>query len=232
MKKIILSLFLYCALGGQSDKWTETLIYNAYFGGIYVAEGQLKIDVQNTGGDSVIHILFQAKTISVADYIFPINDKINIDVNSKTWTPKSIKKVIREGEYQHDSFTQLFPEKNIFIYKNDTISYVPPVYDPYSLIYQFRKKTLISGNNFQFNTIDGGKITLLQFDVSPAEKIRIPMGEYNTVKVMPMRTDGKSFKNAGQLTIWYSTESINKIPVKINIKLKFGSLKLELARII
>ena len=142
MKKIILSLFLYCALGGQSDKWTETLIYNAYFGGIYVAEGQLKIDVQNTGVDSVIHILFQAKTISVADYIFPINDKINIDVNSKTWTPKSIKKVIREGEYQHDSFTQLFPEKNIFIYKNDTISYVPPVYDPYSLIYQFRKKNI------------------------------------------------------------------------------------------
>ena len=115
MKKIILSLFLYCALGGQSDKWTETLIYNAYFGGIYVAESQLKIDVQNTGGDSVIHILFQAKTKSVADYIFPINDKISIDVNSKRWTPKSIKKVIREGEYQHDSFTQLFPEKNIIL---------------------------------------------------------------------------------------------------------------------
>ncbi|GIT31963.1 MAG: hypothetical protein Ct9H300mP2_0420 [Candidatus Neomarinimicrobiota bacterium] len=42
MKKIILSLFLYCALGGQSDKWTETLIYNAYFGGIYVAERPIK----------------------------------------------------------------------------------------------------------------------------------------------------------------------------------------------
>ncbi|GIT31964.1 MAG: hypothetical protein Ct9H300mP2_0430 [Candidatus Neomarinimicrobiota bacterium] len=111
-------------------------------GGYMLQKGQLKIDVQNTGGDSVIHILFQAKTKSVADYIFPINDKISIDVNSKRWTPKSIKKVIREGEYQHDSFTQLFPEKNIIIYKKDTISYVPPVYDPYSLIYLFKKKNI------------------------------------------------------------------------------------------
>ena len=228
MKKIILSLFIYCTVGGESDKWTETLIYNAYFGGIYVGESQLKINEQNTDGDSIINILFQAKTISMADYIFPINDKINIDVNSKTWTPISIKKVIREGNYQHESFTQLFPEKNILIFNNDTISYVPHVYDPYSLIYLFRKKTLISGNNFQFNTIDGRKITLLQFDVSSIEKIRIPMGEYNTIKIMPTRTDGKSFKNAGQLTIWYSIESINKIPIKIDIKLKFGSLKLEL----
>ena len=232
MKIISLPLLFYCVLVGQTNHWNESLIYNAYFGGIHIAEGQLKISEPEVSDEKpVIQILFQAKTISTANFIFPINDKINIDINPKTWTPISIKKVIREGKYKHDSFTQFFPEKNIFIYKNDTISYVPPVHDPYSLIYLFRRKKLTPGNNFQFNTIDGKKITPLQFDISTIETIRIPTGEFKTIKVNPRRTDGKPFKNAGQLTIWYSIKNNDKIPVKINIKLKFGSLNLELQTI-
>ena len=148
MKIISLPLLFYCVLAGQTNHWNESLIYNAYFGGIHIAEGQLKISEPEVSDEKpVIQILFQAKTISTANFIFPINDKINIDINPKTWTPISIKKVIREGKYKHDSFTQFFPEKNIFIYKNDTISYVPPVHDPYSLIYLFRRKKLTPGMN-------------------------------------------------------------------------------------
>jgi hypothetical protein len=231
MREISIPLLFYCVLFGQTDRWTESLNYHAYFSGIHVAEAELKISEQQIGGkSSVIHILYQAKTISVTDYIFPINDKINIEVDSKTWTPISVKKVVREGKYKHDSFTQFLPEENIFIYKKDTISYAHPVHDPYSLIYLFRKKTLSPGNKFQLNTIDGRKITQLQFDVSSIETIRVPAGEFDALKVTPKRTDGKPFKNAGQLTIWYSTE-IDKLPVKISIKLKFGSLNLELANV-
>jgi hypothetical protein len=40
--------------------------------------------------------------------------------------------------------------------------------------------------------------------------------------------DGSSFKNAGKITMWISEKE--KLPLLINLKMKFGSLNLELSK--
>ena len=41
--------------------------------------------------------------------------------------------------------------------------------------------------------------------------------------------NGEPFKNAGKITMWISDGE--KLPIIINLKMKFGSLNLELAKI-
>ena len=41
--------------------------------------------------------------------------------------------------------------------------------------------------------------------------------------------NGEQFKNAGKITIWISDK--DKLPIIINLKMKFGSLNLELEKV-
>ena len=101
--------------------------------------------------------------------------------------------------------------------------------NPYSLIYYFRNKTLNSSDSYDIKIVDNKKITPLIFKIGNKEKISSSVGDYYANKVWPKRTDRNEFKNAGKMMIWYSENE--GIPIKVNLKLKFGSLNLDLVKI-
>ena len=119
-------------------------------------------------------------------------------------------------------------DEKIFIYKSDTIYYDDKVVNPYSLIYYFRIKDLDSAKNHELQIVDNKKIIPLKFFVDNREKIKTSLGSYFANKIWPQKMDGSSFKNAGKITIWISEKE--KLPLLINLKMKFGSLNLELSK--
>ena len=230
MKIITIYIIILSFLYSKDDDWDETLMYSAYFSGIHVANATLKskrtITLEN---QDILNIEFKAHSRSTVKYIFPINDIISIDVDKESWQPIRVEKKLREGNYIHNSIAEFFLEKKLFIFNNDTIPFSDPIMNPYSLIYFFRTKTLKPDTSFQISVVDNKKIIPLKFNVEKHEKINMPIGNFFANKVWPERKDGKSFKNAGKMTIWYSENE--KIPLMINLKLKFGSLNLELVEI-
>ena len=60
-------------------------------------------------------------------------------------------------------------------------------------------------------------------------KIKTVLGKFYANKISPKKMNGKPFKNAGKITMWISDR--DKLPIIINLKMKFGSLNLELAKI-
>ena len=60
------------------------------------------------------------------------------------------------------------------------------------------------------------------------KEISVPSGKFICDRITPIPIIGESFKNDGQISIWFSKETRNKIPIKIRLKLKFGSLVMEL----
>ena len=165
--------------------------------------------------------------IGCGDYA--INDIISIDVKTENWEPIRVEKKLREGNYIHNSVAEFNHHERKFIFKKDTIAFLENVINPYSLIYFFRTKTLTPDTSYQINIVDNKKIIPLSFQVEHLEKIKTAKGDFFANKIWPQRNDGRPFKNAGKITIWYSEEE--KIPVMINLKLKFGSLNLELVEI-
>tara|TARA_B100000965_G_C19559462_1_gene743804 strand:- start:935 stop:1627 length:693 start_codon:yes stop_codon:yes gene_type:complete len=229
MKLIFILIFLLEITYSKNSGWDEVLSYNAYFGGAYVANATLSSKYFHDNNIDKIMIEFKASSRSVMKYIFPINDKITIEADAKSLEPLKVEKHIREGKYSHNSISTFYKDKKLFTFNKDTISYTESLMNPYSLIYYFRNKTLNPTNNYDIKIVDNKKITPLNFKIGAKEKVSLKLGDYYTNKVWPERTDGNEFKNAGKMTIWYSENE--GIPVKINLKLKFGSLNLDLEKI-
>ena len=230
MRLITIYILIISFLYSNNEDWDEVLNYSAYFSGIHVANATLKSKQKiNLVNQEILHIEFQAKSRSSMKYIFPINDIISIDVETENWEPIRVEKILHEGNYRHNSIAKFNLNKRKFIFKKDTIAFLEKVMNPYSLIYFFRTKTLTPDTSFQINIVDNKKIIPLSFQVEHLEKIKTAKGDFFANKIWPQRNDGRPFKNAGKMTIWYSENE--KIPVMINLKLKFGSLNLELVEI-
>ena len=234
MKYLILILIYYFNQSiYANEEFNNHFIYDAYFTGIKIGEANLKTNsLILANNDSIIKILFTAKTNLSLNYIFPVNDKIIIHSNIDIWTPLLIKQEIKEGKYRNNSKTVIYARDSIYVYKKDTIKYIPPIYDPYSLIFLLRKK--LKEPIFlekRFNVLNNGKIVPLNFSISKKERIKVSKGYFNSLKVLPRKADGKLFKNEGSMTIWYSNNE-ERIPIKISIKLKYGALVLSLKELV
>ena len=66
--------------------------------------------------------------------------------------------------------------------------------------------------------------------VDGKETVNTPAGEYYCKIVRPFREGKSLLKNSGDMVIWF-TDDGQRIPVQIQIKLKFGSMLLQLKSI-
>ena len=104
----ILFLLIFSAIFANDLSWDEKLLYSASFGGVDVATATLKSKkIKNIKNQDILRIEFKAKSRPSLKYIFPINDKIIIDVNLNTWQPLKVEKKIREGSYKQNSLSTL-----------------------------------------------------------------------------------------------------------------------------
>ena len=225
--RIIFRILVISTICFGGKEWDEVLEYTASFGGVEVANASLSSKrFMSFKNKNILKIQFIAKSKPSLNFIFPINDKIIIDVDLNTWEPIRVQKKIRQGKYKQSSLATFNNDDKIFIYKNDTIYYKNEILNPYSLIYFFRTKNLIASNSYEIQVVDNKKVVPLRFFVDKLKKIKTSTGSYFANKIWPEKIDGSPFKNAGKITIWISEKE--KLPLIINLKMKFGSLNLEL----
>ena len=226
----ILFFLIFSVIFAKGQSWDEILLYNASFGSVNVATATLKSKkFKNIQNQDVLRIEFKAKSEPSLKYIFPINDKIIIDVDLNTWQPLKVSKKIREGSYKQNSLSTYDHKNKIFFYNGDSISYDGEIFNPYSLIYYFRTIDFFSDANYEIQVADNKKITSLKFFGDKKVKTKTVLGKFYANKIWPKKMNGDPFKNAGKITMWISDKE--KLPIIINLKMKFGSLNLELAKI-
>ena len=226
----ILFLLIFSAIFANDLSWDEKLLYSASFGGVDVATATLKSKkIKNIENQDILRIEFKAKSKPSLKYIFPINDKIIVDVDLNTWQPLKVDKNIREGSYKQNSLSIFDHKNNMFIYKKDSISYDGEIFNPYSLIYYFRTLDFSSDENYKIQVVDNKKVTPLKFFTDKKVEVKTAFGKFYANKIWPKKINGEPFKNAGKITIWISDK--DKLPIIINLKMKFGSLNLELEKV-
>jgi hypothetical protein len=206
----------------------EKLQYTARFNVIPAGKATLSIlGVEEVNGIPAYHVQFNAKTGSLADRIYKIRDQIDtwLDLNNLI-THRQVKS-IREGDYRKQLTSNIFYSDSIAITNNDTIEISRHVRDPYSLFYYLRTIPLKLGDTFEFTAFDRNKLTDFQIKVDEKEIIPVPAGTFTCLVVKPYREGQTLFKNQGDMKIWFSDDA-KKIPVQIQIKLKFGSMLLQL----
>ena len=210
----------------------ETLLYNASFRGIHAANASLKtIKKEVIGIDSVYHIQFIAKSKGPINYIFPIDDEINLWLDIKTFLPVKIHEKISEGRFKRSRKIHFNRKNNFALIDNDTLQIEKNTQSPFSLFYFFRKNSIKEFKNKEVSLIQNNKIVQLNLTIRENEIINVPAGEYTCSIVSPEKKDNKKFKNKAELEVMFSSD-LKKYPVKIRLKLKYGYLVLELDKII
>ena len=97
----ILFLFIFSGIFANDQPWDEKLLYSASFGGVDIATATLSSKkIQNINNQNILRIEFKAKSKPSLKYIFPINDKIIIDVDLDTWQPLKVEKKNKRRELQ------------------------------------------------------------------------------------------------------------------------------------
>lgn len=234
MQRILIILTLLISLNYSQNlpfKVGEHLTYTLRFNIIKMGRGYLSVEsIDTIAGIPSYHVKFQANTSKFADIIFRVRDKIDIWLNKTDLTTLKIDKEINEGNYHKNYYTLIDYANSIAITNKDTIKINGTIRDPYSLLYYFRTIPLNVGQILDFTTFDNKKLTDFQVIIDGKETVKTPAGKFPCIIVKPFREGKTLLKNEGDMKIWFSDDELH-LPVQIQIKLKFGSMLLQLRTI-
>lgn len=234
MQRLLIILTLLFSLNYSQNipfKVGEHLTYTLRFNVIKMGHGSLSVEsIDSISGVQSYHIKFRVKTSKFADKIFRVRDQIDIWINKNDLTTQKINKQINEGKYHRKYHTSIDYNNLIAITNKDTIEINGAVRDPYSLLYYFRTIPLIVGQILDFTTFDNKKLTDFQVIIDGKETVITPAGKFPCIVVKPFRKGKTLLKNEGDMKIWFSDDELH-LPVQIQIKLKFGSMLLQLKTI-
>ena len=228
---IVFFFSLSLAFSSSNMKIGEKLKYSAYFGGVPAAEASLEIiGKEKLNGTSTYQVRFSARSKGIINYLFPINDKIDLWLTEDSLLTVKESLRIREGNYKKSQEMILNHSKNFSVLNSDTLTIPGNTHSPYALFYFFRIKEFSQVELDTLHTTNGKRITDLKVEIERDVKVNVPAGSFTCTKVSPMKLDEKEFKNKSQMSMLFSNDE-NRYPVKIWLTMKYGSLVLELNKI-
>ena len=132
--KLIPFLFLFSFVSGENIPFDvgEILNYDASFSNIKAARGSLKVLEQETvNGVKTYHVQFTAYTKGITDYLFPIDDVIDLWLTEDSLIPVRVMTDIHEGKYHKKRNLDRYHDSGYAIAGNDTIPMQSGTHSPY-----------------------------------------------------------------------------------------------------
>ena len=167
--------------------------------------------------------------VLLLDFFYKIRDDITIYLDSQNLSLVKIIKKIHEGKYIKNHTATFDENLKRIISKNKFVD-TNIAYSPLSIIYSLRNKILNIDDIYNYDIYNLGKIKPITMKVIKTEIIQTSIGEVDTIVVSPISDNKTLIRNNGDMKIWY-TSNKDRIPVKIEIKINYGSIVLKLKSI-
>jgi len=196
--------------------------------------GTAIISMQRSGATE--RLTSTADSAGIANKIFPIHDTFNADIDPHSFCTQQISKHNEEGSKRLDRRIYFdYPraksevdDKDLKTGKEKHAEFdIPPcVSDVVSGFFYARSLPLRVGFSQTFPVNDGGKTTDVKIDVEGGEKIKGPMGEFQTLRLKAVPTAGPMTGKA-EIIVWL-TDDARRVPVQMKSKLGFATLFFQL----
>jgi hypothetical protein len=95
--------------------------------------------------------------------------------------------------------------------------------DIYSSFYFVRYQQLEPGKSLYINVLDSKKLHRIEVRALKKERVKVPAGEFNTIKIEPMVKPVGVFEGKRGAYIWL-TDDERRIPVKAQTRVTVGSV--------
>ena len=202
-----------------------------------------------TAGTAVFHldaapggiekISATADTVGAVNMLFPVVDRFQSGIDTKTGCSTGFNKQIQENrrkiatdltfDYVHGK--QIQNERNLVkgtaTHKEANIPAC--VTDSLSAIFYAQSQPMAVGQTVSFPLADSMRTVTVGMKVEAREEIKTPAGTFQTLKVEPTADEG-IVKNRGHIWIWY-TDDARHMPVQIQARLFWGTITFHLQSI-
>jgi len=199
--------------------------------------GNATVKLQNI--NSRVHITATADTSGIVNSIFHVHDIFDADFNPHTFCTLKISKHDEEGKrglerkvrFDYEQSKSEVDDKNLKTGELKHAEHDIPgcITDVISGFIYVSSLILEPGISQVFPVNDGGKTSDIRINVESRERIRVPAGTFQTVKLRAEATSGP-LQGKGTLLVWYSDDS-RHVPVQMKSKLGFATLLFQLQRI-
>jgi uncharacterized protein DUF3108 len=199
--------------------------------------GTARVTLQSAGSEQ--HVIATAVSAGVVNMLYKVNDHFEAFFDPNKFCSLRVVKHNEEGSRSKESelhfdyrrHKSVLHEKNLKTNEEKNVENDIPgcVTDVVSGFYYLASLSLQNGNVHVFPINDGGKTTEVTAEVEAHEKIKVPAGTFQTVRVRAEPTSG-ALKGKGTVWAWF-TDDANHTPLQMRSKLGWGTLLFRLQRI-
>ena len=233
MKKILFIIIFHATVFAINTpfKVGELLKYSAEWNGIKVGNAELFLSGTELFNDvETYQITFTTRTNGLANTLFPIRDRVDVWIDKKELFTHRIKKDINQSTYK-EKIDVSFNYDELKALSNDkSVDIDFKARGPYSMFYFLRTIDLIPEKIMSFSSYEGKRIVNYNLKMTGTEIVDSGLGKFSCKVIKPFSEGKELFKNKGDMRIWIS-ETKERLPIKIQIKIQYGSMTLTLDEI-
>lgn len=214
----------------------ERLTYTLYWEMIPAGTASLEVLPIETCQDvPAYHFAMQVESNGFIDTFYKVRDRIDAFTDKEMRHSLLYTKKQQEGRHSRDVRVTFNWDRSQARYTNfgkrEKPVHIPEgTFDPLSIFYAFRFRTLQEGTALEASVSDGKKCVVGKARILSRESISVPAGTFDTYLVEPdLRDVGGVFKKSKDATlqVWVSSDA-RHMPVKIKSRVVVGSFSAEL----
>ena len=218
----------------------EKLVYSIRYGTI-TAGYTIGTFIEDVYNDTIpcYKITSVSRTTKFFDKFYKVRDSLQSYWDKEKLITRKYYKQLNEGKYWQKRIQFYYPEQGISVYwkydrktkniKEKIIKIPKDVQDVLTAIYWFRMQKFSVGDTLFVNIAADGKSYTGKIIIKKKEKIKTIFGEKECFLVIPMLKGEATFKYSAKIKIWFTADE-QKIPVKMESKVTFGSFKIVLIK--
>jgi hypothetical protein len=199
--------------------------------------GIARVKMESAGAQQ--KVTATADSMGTVNLLYGIHDRFESYFDPRTFCSQRVFKHTEEGsrrrdtevvyDYQHGK--TVLNEKNLKTQEHKRLENDIPrcVTDVVNGFYYLAARQLTPGRIYTFPINDGGKTTEVRATVVDRERVKVPAGNFDAVKVEAEPISGP-LKGKGRVWVWFSDDRDHR-PVQMRAKLGWGTLVFKLLRI-
>ena len=217
----------------------ERLVYEASWLGIPAARGWFELH-RNKKDPALWNVEAWIETNKVVDLVFKMRDYMREQISVGSLKAQDIYQQQRENQRSNE-YTITFDERTHLVSStkknrkgSETHQFIATdPFGPVSGAMMALSQDLTPGNRLLFDVFSGTNRYVFSFDVEGKDKVQVPVGTYEALKVSPgvvYLSNGKLRSQAREMTIWISADK-QHLPLRMEASTFIGTVRADLVQI-
>jgi hypothetical protein len=211
----------------------EELTFEVSWLGMQVGVATLSVgEHSRADGQAMLSLLSLARSHGFFSTMYAVDDRVESHFDPRLLQTRYYRIWLKEGRYRMHREVVFEPEQRRATYSKNhqparRIATAAAVQDPLSSLYAVRTLPLQVGTSVSLPIFDRGKIWATEIRVLARERLQLPIGVVDTLKLQPLLHTAGIFRHEGDVFIWL-TDDARRVPVQMQSRVAIGAISARL----